>query len=494
MTTPTLAVLTGFPTRDQVRAKLLSYWQAAELPITDWEPGAFMRTLLELTEKAISDAGGGAIPAIVAGGFPESNGKPGSSDWIEIVAEQWFGKPRIKATFTTQTVVLTCDGSHGPYTIVAGGLWVYSPTSGNRYSAATGGTLNTGSTLTITVKAEMANESIAGRNYVDPGNTLTRLVTPLPGVTVNNPPPNFSAVIPSPNPATGKGIVTVGGTTPASPTTYEIIVASSGQKAVATIQTRTDGGAWSAPVTMGATYVFPFGPTATFTDDSGLTDPSFIVGDQYLFTSPGSPITAHGFDKETDAKLLARCFARWPSLEAGAVEEKRFRWAKLADPLVTRARVFSSGVLFPGRAEVVIAGVTNPLGGGVVTAVDTYIKQHEAISERSIVTAAAISTIVAGGHVNVRRGDLKAVQAAATALWNAYVLTSDIGGTIVLAELVQALMDAGALDVGLPAGGALTLNGGAGPFAANYQLLPDRVAQPQSLTGTPPNGLDWHEI
>jgi hypothetical protein len=487
MTIPTLEVLTAFPSRDLVRTKLLSYWQAAELPITDWEPGAFMRSLLELTERGISDAGGGAIPTIVAGGFPESNGKPGASDWIELVAEQWFGRDRVKATFATQTVVLTCDGAHGPYTITAGVQIVYSPTTGNRYFAATGGTLNTSSTLTITVKAEMSNESIAGHNYVDTANTLTALVTPLAGVTVNNPPPNFSAVTTTPSPATGKGVVTVGGTPAANPTTYELIVTTSGQKAAAEMQSRVNGGAWSAVFTMGASYVFPSsGPTATFTDDPGGTNPSFIVGDMYSFTSPGSPITAPGFDKETDAKLLARCFARWPSLEAGGVEEKRARWAKLVDPLITRARVFATGVTYPGRAEVVIAGVTNPLAGGIATAVDLYIKQHDSIGDRTIVTIAGITTITPGGHVNVQRGNKSAVQAAATVLWNAYVLSTDIGGIVRISELVQALMDAGALDVGAPAGGALTIN----TFAANFQLAADKVAQPASLI----TNLTWNEI
>jgi hypothetical protein len=477
MAIPTLALLTGFPTRDQVRAKLLGYWQAAELPITDWEAGAFMRTLLELTEKGISDAGGGAIPTIVAGGFPESNASPGSSDWIELVADQWFNKQRIKATFTTQTVVLTCDATHGPYTITAGNLWVYSATTGNRYNAATGGTLNINSTLTITVRAEMANESIAGRNYVDVANTLTLLVNPIPGVT-----------------ATGKGIVTVGGTAATNPTTYELIVSTSGQKVAAQMQSRVNGGAWSTPFTMGNSFTFTAGPTATFTDDPGLTNPSFIVGDLYSFTSPGSPITVIGFDKETDSALLKRCFALFPVLDPGAVDEKRFRWAKLADPLVTRARVFPTGPANPGRAEVVIAGVTNPLLAGTVTAVQNYIDQHDAIGDRTIVSAATIASIIAAGTVNVPRGNLKAVQALATALWNAYVLTTDIGGIIRLADLVQVLMDAGALDVGAPAGAALTLNGGGGPFAANFQLASNQVAVPTTLTGTPPNGLTWNEV
>jgi hypothetical protein len=483
--TVSLELLTAAPTLDQIRTKLLSYWQAREIQITDWEPGAFMRTLKEYVALALEDVLGGVIPAIVAGGFPVATGLAGAEDWAELVAEQWFDRARIAATFATQTVVLTCGAGNGPYTITAGTLIVRNPRTGNRYFSATGGTLNTSSTLTITVRAEMSNDSLAGRNYVDTANTLTELVTPLAGVTVNNPAPSFSAVRTTPSPTSGKGVVTVSGTPATNPTTYDVAVAESGQRAAAEIQTRVNGGAWTAPVTMGATFTFSGGPTVNFTDDPGLTDPSFVVGEIYSFTSPGSPITSPGLDRETITALLKRALERWPSLEPGAVPDKRDRWAREASALVTRVRVIVKGEAFPGRTDVVIAGVSNPLGSPVVDAVQDYINRRSEIGERDQVVAATTTTVTVGGHVNVRRGQLQAVQAAAQAAWNAYVLGTDIGGVVRLSELVEALMAAGVLDVGAPAGGALTINS----FGVNLQLDPGKVAVPAAITS-----LTWNQI
>lgn len=490
MTIPSLQQLNAFPTRDQVRDKLTAYLKAAEVPVTDFEPGAGLRDLMELTAIGLVNVGGSAIPDIIAGGYPEVT-TPSAADWITLIADQFFALTRIAATATQQTVKLTCDGTHGPYTISSGVLMVYSPLTGNRYRAITGGTLNTSSTLTITVQAEATNDSLSGRNYVDPANTLTLLLTPLPGVSCNNPPPNFSAVTPTPTPATGLGVVTVSGTAPTNPSTYDVFVSLSGQgpggatPVAAKIQTRVNGGAWTAPATMGSSFTFSAGPTVTFSDDAGLTNPSFVAGDLYSFTSPGSPITLPGQDQETITALLTRCFARFPPMNATSAQEKRVVWAKAANAAVTRGRPAPSAA-HPGRVDLYIAGVTNPLSGGVVTAVQNYIDQHEAIGDRTVVAAATVQSIAATGSVTAPTVLLSQVQAAAAIFWAAYVIATDIGGVVRLAELEQALKDAGATDVGTPAGGALALTGG----SPNVQLAVGAVATPGDITTT----LTWKGI
>lgn len=486
MSLPTIAELTAAPTNDQIRTKLISFWQAAEIPITDWESGGVMRVMMELTAQALRDFMGTAEPGILGGGFPTPVDSLSSDDWIDLVSSQWFGLTRTAASSTLQTVVLTRGaGGGGAYTIAAGALWVIGPT-GNRYVAITGGSLAASSTLTITVQAESTQDTVDGRNYVDAANSLTRLQDPLPGVTCNNPPPNFSAVSTVPTPAAGKGVVTVSGTPATSPTTYDVQVSMSGQRAAATIQARVNGGAWSTSVVMGATYVFAGGPTVNFTDDAGGSNPSFIAGDLYSFTSPGSPITVPGLDKETNTALLLRCFARWPDLNRTTrVDDKRLVWAKRASTAVARARVFKDTVL-AGVANVIIAGVTGGVSGGVVTAVQLYLDQHDAIGDKSVVASASVTTVTPTGHVTVATINLAFAQAAAAAAWTAYVISTDIGGVVALAVLEQILMDAGATDVGVPAGGALLLNG----FAVALVLGSTAVATPADLIAN----MTWHSI
>jgi hypothetical protein len=485
MSLPTLATLTAAPTQDQIRTKLLSFWQAAQIPITDWESGGVIRVLMELTAKTFRDFMASMEPAILGGGFPLPADQLTSDDWLTLLAAQWFGKTRIVATSTQQTVVLTRGAGTGTYTISAGGLWVINPLTGNRYVAITGGSLAPSSTLTITVQAEQSQNTIGGANYVDAANSLTKLQDPLPGVTCNNPPPNFSAVSTVPTPAVGAGVVTVSGSTPTNPSSYDVQVASSGQRAAATIQTRVNGGAWTTPVTMGATFVFSGGPTVNFTDDGGGANPSFIAGDLYSFTSPGSPITVAGQDAEVNTALLARCFARWPALViTAAAQDKRLIWAERASAVVKRARVYKDAL--PGLVDVVIAGVTGGVSGGVVTAVQTYIDQHDAIGDKSVVASATVTTVTPSGHVTVPTVNMAFVQAAAAAAWVAYVISTDIGGVVELSKLEQILMDAGATDVGVPAGGQLLLNG----FAVNLVLGASNIGGPADIIAN----MTWHAI
>lgn len=483
--TVTIEQLTAAPTRDQIRTKLLSLWQAAELPITDWESGGVMRVMMELTALVTRDFMGVWLPKTLAGGFPAAAASPTADDWLTLVAEQWFATTRTPPSSTLQTVVLTRGAGTGTYTISAGGLWVINPLTGNRYVAITGGSLAPSSTLTITVQAEQSQNTIKGSNYNDAANTLTKLQDPLPGVTCNNPPPNFSAVNTTPSATVGKGVVTISGTPASSPTSYDVQVASSGQRAAATIQTRVNGGAWTVPVTMTASFTFTAGPTVNFTDDAGLTNPSFIAGEMYSFTSPGSPITVPGLDKETNTALLLRCFLRWPDLTSTTqVPDKRFTWAKRASTLVTRARVYRDTVL-PGVANVIIAGITNPITAAV-TPVQTYINQHGEVGDISVVAAASVTSVIPTGHVAVSALSLPYVQALAAAAWTAYVVGTDIGGVIELSVLEQILMDAGAIDVGDPAGGPLLLNA----VASNFVLGSTSVASPADLIAN----MTWHGV
>lgn len=453
--------------KDDLTARLRAYLDAANCPVTDRESGGFIQTLMEAWRDGLVDYLGPANPdpmtraQVVAGPVPLIPDKRtgDTSAWLTLAVGETFSVDRniaihgsqFASTYTQQTVRLSCDSVTGPYTLTGGSFWVRSPVTGNRYMLLATQTVPNSGHVDATFQAEFSSDSVNGLSYNDPAGTLTICETPLPGLTANNLAPTFSAVVPTPNPASGLGVVTVGGTPPASATGYDVKITTDGQVGTALFQYRSNGGAWSANTATAGSFTIPSGPTVHFANDGGGATPSFLAGDRYAFTSPGTPVTQQGIDPETDDALLARGLGRWPDLNA-IPDEKHKVWAKKASALVKRVRVYITG---PGAIAVTIAGAVNPLAGGVVTAVQLYIDQREGIGWISTVAVATVVTITpTGGTVKVPAHKLLAVQALASANWNAYVSSDDIGGDLFVAKLEQILMDAGAVDVtGLALGG-----------------------------------------
>lgn len=476
---------------DAIKAKLLGYLQAAKAGVTDWNSGAFLRSLMIQWQQALINYAGTASPnpglreVIFSGAVPLLPATPSavSSAWLTLVADQLFdvqrnfdlGGARFAGTFTVQALTLTCDGSHGAYPVTPGSLYVRSQMTGNRYVSNGSATIPTGSLVVVPFRAEFSNDSANGFNYADGAGTLIDLgANPLEGVTASNVAPNFSAVS-SPTPPLGLGVVTVGGSTPLAPTAYDIKITLDGQVGTALFQCRTNGGPWSSNNATAATFTIPGGPTVAFANDGGGSDPSFIIGDDYYFTSPGTPITTVGIDPETDVALLDRCLARWPDLMV--IPDERHRvWAKQASALVTRVHV-SVDASLPGFYDVTIAGAANPLAGGVVTAVQLYINQREGIAAQSSVVAATVLTITPTGTVYAPAAKLAIIQAQAAANWNAYVNGTDIGGIVRVVKLEQFLYDAGATNVD-----SLLINA-----ALSVVLTATQVAAPADIIA----GLTW---
>ncbi len=150
-----------------------------------WQAGSVPRTLVDIDAMALADLTN-LVAAIARGGLvttePGVTGADGS--WLDLVAGSVYALTRQPAVAAVVNVVLTDAGNAGPFTIVAGQLWVES-TTGKRYTNAVGGTLAQGGTLTLAFQAESPG---AAWNVGD--NQITSLATSLPGVTVNNPGPS----------------------------------------------------------------------------------------------------------------------------------------------------------------------------------------------------------------------------------------------------------------------------------------------------------------
>ena len=163
--------------RDAILQELIDILREKGFPITDWHPGGVGRTILEVDAAALEDLYA-LVPAIAAGGYLST----AQGLWLDLLAESAYDLRRHAATFARGRVILTAEPGYGPYTLEPGDLWVGTP-DGLRYHNTTGGALPMGGTLEVEVQAESP-----GSRYNVPANAITVLHTPLPGVSVTNPP------------------------------------------------------------------------------------------------------------------------------------------------------------------------------------------------------------------------------------------------------------------------------------------------------------------
>ena len=170
-----LTSLVKVPTKDEVLNTLLKLLKLGSFPVDAWQAGTVARELVEKFALLGSDYGR-MVSLLAKGGLLELAEK----DWLTMYARSAYGLTRNAAISTEGRVRLT-DAGGAPLTFTAGDLIVSSNT-GLRYRNTTGGTLNVGSTLTLSFKAESP-----GASYNVSNDTITTFVTSTPSVTITNP-------------------------------------------------------------------------------------------------------------------------------------------------------------------------------------------------------------------------------------------------------------------------------------------------------------------
>lgn len=153
----------------------------------------------------------------------------------------------------------------------------------------------------------------------------------------------------------------------------------------------------------------------------------------------GSWLTLQGTDEESDELLRQRCRARWPSLGTGTTAAVYEAWAKEASASVTKA---TARVAAPGQVSLVLAGSAGGVSGGVVTAVDAYVKQRQPLGIYVAVASAANSVVTVSGTVNVSLPLLASATAEVALNLQQLIADTPIGGTIYVAAIIEAIMAA----------------------------------------------------
>ena len=497
----TLADLLQTRSRTDLEAMLMAVLQTApidgmpgvQFPVTDWQPGSFERTHMKMIATGLVDKED-TLRMLAAGGFlqlaaslVDADGNP-IEGWMEMLAEQNYGRTRSDATYTLQLLTLTCTSGPGPYTRGPGELIAYAPATGNRYVNVSSVTIPDGGSVTAIFQAEGP-----GVGYQDSSGSIIALTTPLPGVSVNN------ALTPAGQPAsylTGSGSIAV--------TSSTITTSARTLKIVFTAGGRVDdhSAKFTCTVYQGSSIATtgPFSASATFTQDDAtltLTDgasstQSFNEGDEWIVGLPGTPILQAGADKEALATLMQRCLDRWAAQSAipsGNRYEGMVRDCESAQHLgVTKVKTAPSATI-AGIEDVFIAGPTATATPGQVAAVQAYLDERSSDVDAANVVAASAVPVTMSGTVRCRRGTVLAVQAAADLAWAQYIAQLDLGGErpdgiVKVLALENIINDAGAYNAL-----GLQLNGG-----SDVVLLPYQCATVDGTTGLPSTGLTWQEV
>jgi hypothetical protein len=191
-----------------------------------------------------------------------------------------------------------------------------------------------------------------------------------------------------------------------------------------------------------------------------------------------SGVPQFGSDPDGDQKIKAACAARFPDLTTFDETDRVIKWALAAGTTVTRCRIDPDPAL-AGGVELTVANASGPVPGGDVTTVFAYILARQPITDNITVFNASAANVTPGGTVTVAAALLASVQAAAEATWVKYLSTTEIGGKVYLLALIQAVMDAGAINFVSP-----TLNGSGVDLVLSANQVPVPV-------GTLATELTW---
>lgn len=479
--------------RDRIKANLV----AEGLPVADWVPAeaggvemlrlnAVSATTQERLAKKVALLAELVLIELATG------------DRLTLLAKKRYLIDRDPATKTIQSVALWMDGTPSSKDFHAGDLIAGSDATGNHYLLIDDGTLNQQNTAAFPVSLRFEAE-VAGSAYADAAETITRLVTARAGVRcANRRPKDFlDAVVNGSSTGNVLAFFAVPNTTP-SYGSVRLRIDTDGDIGTATYSYSLDGGSvWTpaGPIPGGINIVFP-GTQLAFSNGSS---PSFLAGDIFTLLV-GSHIITQGADEETDDSLRTRCRQRWMSLSDVPIEGIIDLWAHLASREVERV-LADADPNTPGSIIVTIASKSGPASPTAVIAVQDYIGSRLrgykgiaaasgffSVEEKAQVSSASPKQITAGGTVLVQRSKITDVKLAAETAWLAYLRGLPLGGqpnaVVRLQELVQAVMDAGAVDILNPTLNALT---------TNITLLFAEVAVP--ATGrTLLNSLVWQPV
>lgn len=445
-------------------------------PTADWvaNPNGLEMAFVRMVRDGTYDLVASTLPTKIAGRFLGKAAEKGASDFLTYNAKRFYDVDRNAPTKTTFNLDVSSTPTASPYTFAVGDIWVQGY-SGGRYVSTSGGILPPGGTLTVSFEAEFS-----GSTFNDnPSLVPPTLITAPAGVTVAGHVGDFTTPLHS---GAGTGHIDFSRRepdVPPFPGLYVLRVDVSGDPGVARFSLSINSsdffgiGPLFPSGDMGAVYGVIANPAA-----GAGTPASFVVNDTYTTSSPGGTGYVQGNDQEPDPSVVDRSRARWPSLSLNQTSDVFVLWTKQAYPSVSRVSARADPQA-PGWVQIVAADAHGGIDATAATAIAAYInpKLGDVLSHVSVAGAAS-RMVTTAGTVTVTALTVQAIQQTIKAAWTAYLATVAIGGVVVLSELEQIIMDAGAVDVT-----GLQLVG----LAANLPLVNNEVPIAAEIT----TELDW---
>lgn len=153
----------------------------------------------------------------------------------------------------------------------------------------------------------------------------------------------------------------------------------------------------------------------------------------------GTWIVTQGRDAESDEELRQRCRERWSSIGAGVRAAYAF-FAKAASEEVTRVRVYEASPS-GGCVTVYLAGRAGAVTPAVVSTVLAYLLDGRVpLCVTPYVYSCTDVALTVGGAVTVRSSKRADAEAAIARAITDYEQSLDIGDTVRIAELIDAIM------------------------------------------------------
>jgi uncharacterized phage protein gp47/JayE len=171
-------------TRDALLEQAILFLRMQGFPLTGWQPGNALRTLVETYVELKSELLR-VVQVLGTGGFLDYADGPTTAEgdgWIDLLLRELFDLERKPATFAIHSVVMQDVGGVGPVSVVAGQVVALGP-SGLEFVSYADATIPLNGSAVVPFQSRSP-----GAVYNVPINSITTLGTDLPGVAIGNPP------------------------------------------------------------------------------------------------------------------------------------------------------------------------------------------------------------------------------------------------------------------------------------------------------------------
>lgn len=404
-----LADLIAGKTKDQLIEEIKIKLANKGFSATDWYSGSESRTLIEVEAETLADLWK-VESDIAKGGYLDT----ATGDWLTLLAQSQYQIDRTPSEFTKGLLTVNVAQGTGPYTFNAGDI-IAAATINNvsylfRNTNDAPVTINPNTSAAIEITAESP-----GKAYNVAANTINRLLTPRPGVTVSNPGVAGAAQVVSyyigdgPFTVNGLGLIislVENGNPPIQATlvfTSNFPSLLGGGGLAQGLQTLIDASVFAGKLTSTAVGGQLYITTTGKGDRYSLTidhtsSAALILGFSNVYDTIGSGtltwLTQNGRDQESDDSLISRCKSKWGILGAGT-RDAYIYWARTASPLVQKVVVFSNylnGVPKAGAVTVYICGVNTSSDQTTINTVYNYIQPKVPIVTELFVGSAKMVT------------------------------------------------------------------------------------------------------